>query len=224
MNTTVGNDEKMGSKKKSVLKRTWSWFRSINWIDPINRWKLLLVLIIAFFGIAFSTYGALAVTSTQSFCNTCHEMAPENVTHYSTTHSELKCVKCHIEPGLPQTMKGKVMALKEVYRHVTRTQPNPIHVKHEVRDVVCLRCHSENRDVTPTGDLIVAHDKHVNKDISCVTCHSGIAHAKVVERGLNTNDLFDYWEMENAEALVTLDYVRPNMGTCIECHQQYNEG
>jgi nitrate/TMAO reductase-like tetraheme cytochrome c subunit len=224
----VGNNEKMTEevkgKKTGLLKRLWNWFRLINWRDPLNRWKFLLFLIVTFFGISFSTYGALAVTSTKSFCNSCHEMAPENVTHLSTTHSEIKCTKCHIEPGLPQTIKGKVMALKEVYRHVTKTQPNPIYVTHTVNDVVCLRCHSENRVVTPTADLIVAHEKHINKEIACVTCHSGVAHAKVVERGLNTDDLFDYWVMSNAEVLVTTNYTKPNMGTCIDCHQAYNQG
>ncbi|MFN7251921.1 MAG: cytochrome c3 family protein [Anaerobacillus sp.] len=224
----MGNNEKMTDevkgKKTGVIKRLWNWFRSINWKDPLNKWKFLFFLIVTFFGIAFSTYGALAVTSTQTFCNSCHEMAPENVTHLSTSHSEVKCTKCHIEPGFPQTVKGKVMALKEVYRHVTRTQPNPIAVTHAVNDVVCLRCHSVNRDITASGDLVVDHDKHISKGISCVTCHSGVAHAKAVERGLNTNDLFDYWTMDNAEVLVTTNYINPNMGTCIECHEKYNDG
>ncbi|RXJ01677.1 cytochrome C [Anaerobacillus alkaliphilus] len=221
----MDNDEKLSeSQRVGFVRRLWIRFKEINWKDPINKWKFLFFLIVTFFGIAFSTYGVLAVTSTQTFCNSCHEMAPENVTHLSTSHSEVKCTKCHIEPGLPQTIKGKVMALKEVYRHVTRTQPNPIAVTHTVNDVVCLRCHSENRDVTPNGDLIVAHQKHIHKEIACVTCHSGVAHAKTVERGLNTHDLYDYWVMDNAKALVTSKYINPNMGTCIDCHEKYNQG
>ncbi len=216
--------EKKRSKIVSMIHRMWEKFRSIDWKDPLNRWKLLAFSVVAFIGIAGFSYGAVAGTSTTSFCSNCHEMSPEYVTHVSTTHSEIKCSYCHIEPGIGGTIKGKLAAMTEVYHHVTRTQPDPIYATKPIKDIVCLRCHSTNRDITPSGDLIVNHQGHIEEGISCVTCHSGVAHGKIVERGLNTSDTYDYWIEENADKLLSTEYIRTNMGTCIDCHDQVNQG
>ncbi|WNF36646.1 NapC/NirT family cytochrome c [Bacillaceae bacterium IKA-2] len=224
----MGKDEQLSSESKGknpfILKRLWKRFKLINWKDPLNKWKLLFFSVVAFIGIASFSYGALAATSTTSFCSTCHEMGAEYVTHISTSHSETKCVYCHIEPGFTNTIIGKVSAMTEVYHHVTRTQPDPIIVTKVVKDTTCLTCHSENREVTSAGDVIVNHEGHLIEGIPCVTCHAGVAHGKVVERGLNTSDTYDYWIEENADKLIATGYIRPNMGTCIDCHQQVNDG
>ncbi len=211
-------------KKSFILKRLWKRFRNINWKDPLNRWKLLFFLLLTFLGIAGGTYGAIAATSTTSFCATCHEMSAESITHKVTTHSQVKCVDCHIKPGIDNKIKAKILAMKELYHHVTRTVPNPVYAHREVEDVVCIKCHSINRMVTATGDLIVNHQTHMEAEIPCLTCHAGVAHAKVVERGLNTHDAYDHWKEENAELLVTKEFTNPNMGTCIDCHDKVNQG
>nr|WP_261176920.1 NapC/NirT family cytochrome c [Anaerobacillus sp. CMMVII] len=211
-------------KKASIIKRLWRRFRSTDWKDPLNRWKLLLFLILAFFGITGGAYGVIAGTSTNTFCASCHEMSAETVTHYATSHSQINCVDCHIKPGFDNKLLAKISAMKELYHHVTRTVPNPIHPLMVVEDVNCIQCHSENRMVTATGDLIVNHGEHIEAGIPCITCHAGVAHAKVVERGLNTHDDYDYWTDDVAELLISTSYTRPNMGTCIDCHDKVNQG
>lgn len=211
-------------KKPFIIKRLWKRFKSVNWKDPLNRWKLLFFLVLTFLGIAGGSYGAIAATSTNSFCSSCHEMQPEAVTHRVTSHSQINCVDCHIKPGIDNKLKSKVGAMKELYHHVTRTVPNPIYAHKKVEDVVCIQCHSFNRMVTATGDLIVNHQGHIEAEIPCLTCHAGVAHAKVVERGLNTHDTYDYWIDDNAELLVSTAYTNPNMGTCIDCHDKVNKG
>lgn len=223
MSQDENNMEEIKSKKETRIKRVWKRMRSINWKDPLNRWKLLFFLIIAFFGITGGTYGAIAATSTNTFCASCHEMGPEAVTHQYTSHSQVKCVDCHIKPGVTNTLKSKIGAMKELYSHVT-TVPNPIYPHKQVADVNCIECHSRNRMVTATGDLVVNHDGHIEAEIACITCHAGVAHAKVVERGLNTHDTYDYWTEENANVLISTDYTNPNMGTCIDCHDKVNQG
>ncbi len=222
----MGKDEKKFAKFREMfnVKRLWERWRSIDWGNPMNKWKLLFFSIVAFIGIAGFSYGAVAGTSTTSFCAGCHEMSPEYVSHISTAHSEIKCTYCHIEPGFTNTIKGKVSAMTEVYHHVTRTQPDPIYATKPVKDIVCLQCHSENRVITASGDLIVEHSVHINREIACVTCHSGVAHGKMVERGINTSDTYDYWTEENADKLLARQYIKTNMGTCIDCHDQVNRG
>ncbi len=212
------------SKKPFIVKRLWRKLREVNWKDPLNKWKLLFISIITFIFIVFFTYGVVAGTSTNTFCASCHEMSPEYTTHVFTAHSEQKCVSCHIETGIANTVTAKVMAMKELYHHVTKTVPDPIYPTMVVRDTTCLSCHSQNRNVTPSNDLIVNHSGHIDVGIPCITCHAGVAHAKVVERGISTHDTYDLWNEENADKLISRNYISPNMGTCIDCHQQVNEG
>lgn len=211
-------------KKPGWMKRIWSWLRTIDWKDPLNRWKLIFVLFAAFVLIGIISYSAIEITSTPTFCSSCHEMAPEYVTYKASSHNQIKCTQCHIPPGIDNLLTHKVKALKEVYLHVIGQQPNPIHASEPIDNVVCLQCHSKNRLVTASGDLIPAHKKHIDKEIPCVRCHQGVAHGKIVERGINTADTYDFWTEENVHKLYSKAYINPNMGTCIDCHDQVNQG
>ncbi|MHC0037858.1 NapC/NirT family cytochrome c [Pseudoneobacillus sp. C159] len=211
-------------KKPGLIKRLWRKFRGIDWKNPLNRWRLLFALLffsVAMFGVG---YGAIAFTSTPSFCKTCHEMAPEHVTFEASAHNQISCVQCHIEPGVKNMMFHKVESLKEVYYHVVGA-PDPIVQTVPVRNINCVQCHSENRLVSATGDLIVNHEGHIkDAEIPCITCHAGVIHAKVVERGINHQADLDYWTKENADKLISKKYTSPNMGTCIDCHNKVNNG
>lgn len=210
-------------KKVGLLRRLWRKIRGIDWKNPINRWKLLFATLFAFIGMLGFAYGAIAFTSNPSFCASCHEMAPEHVTFEASAHSEIKCTQCHIEPGAKNMVVHKVESLKEVYYHIVGP-PDPIVQTVPVKNVNCIQCHSENRLVSATGDLIINHKEHIDEKIPCITCHSGVAHAKVVERGINDSTSYDYWTLENAEKLMGKEYMNPNMGTCIDCHDQVNKG
>lgn len=210
-------------KKPGLIKRLWKLIRNIDWQNPIHRWRILFIGLLTIIIVSVGSYSAIALTSTRTFCTVCHEMAPENRTMEVSAHSEIGCVDCHIGPGAVNTLVHKVKALKEVYSHIFGL-PDPIVQTSAVPDKNCLQCHSENRDVTTNGDLIVAHKEHIAEQIPCVTCHSGVAHAKVVERGLNTGADYDYWTVENIDKLVSIDDMLPNMGTCIDCHDKVNNG
>lgn len=211
-------------KKPGLIRRLWRRFRQTDWKNPVNRWKLVFsVFALLVFGGLFM-YGAIAVTSTPTFCKSCHEMAPEYQTFQASSHNQIKCTQCHIKPGAVSTLLHKVKSLGEVYHHVTKTIPNPVVMTEKIENETCMQCHSKNRLVTATGDLKVNHVKHVEKEIPCTICHQGVAHAKVVDRGLNTHDKYDAWTEENQKKLVNDAFMRPNMGTCIDCHEKVNEG
>ena len=210
-------------KKLGLLRRTWQKLRNVDWKNPVNRWKLLFVSLFSFIALLGVMYGAIEATSVPSFCKSCHEMGPEHITFEASAHSEISCVQCHVKPGAVNELVHKVESLKEVYYHVVGP-PDPIAQTVAVENENCEQCHSENRLVSATGDVKVNHKKHIDKEIPCITCHSGVAHAKVVERGLNTQDVLDKWKPEVAEKLMSKEYMAPNMGTCIDCHNQVNEG
>jgi nitrate/TMAO reductase-like tetraheme cytochrome c subunit len=217
-------EEDSREKKPGLIRRLWRRFRGIDWKNPLNRWRLLFALLfftVAMFGVG---YGAIAFTSTPTFCKTCHEMAPEHVTFEVSAHNQIKCTQCHIEPGAVNMVTHKIHSMKEVYYHIVGP-PDPIVQTMPVMNVNCVQCHSENRLVSATGDLIVNHEGHIkDAKIPCITCHAGVVHAKAVERGINHQKDLDYWTMENADKLISKKYTSPNMGTCIDCHNKVNNG
>ncbi|MGJ7920310.1 cytochrome c3 family protein [Neobacillus sp. LXY-4] len=216
-------DENPEAKKVGFIRRQWRKLRAVDWKNPVNRWKLLFVLLIVCIGGLGFVGGAIAFTNSPSFCKACHEMAPEHVTFEKSAHNQITCVQCHIAPGNVEMVLHKIGSLKEVYYHITGV-PDPIVQTVAVLDENCEQCHSKNRLVTATGDLIVNHEGHIKEGIPCVVCHSGVAHAKVVERGINGSETYDKWTMENSDKLMSSKYMNPNMGTCIDCHDQVNQG
>jgi nitrate/TMAO reductase-like tetraheme cytochrome c subunit len=170
-------------------------------------------------------YGIHTYASSPSFCSSCHEMQPESVTHTVSAHKQISCVKCHDKPGLNNiiTNSGNLLAdvnahFKGIPEHITETKERAISNDN------CLQCHKRNELVKATGDLIVNHPGHIKEGIRCITCHEGLDHAKMAERGLNLSKDIDKWNKANAEKLIEAKYVRPNMGTCIDCHDKVNKG
>lgn len=211
--------------KSGPIRKLWRKFRNINWQNPVNRWKLLLVSLLGCIVIFGGGYGVLAYTNSPSFCSSCHEMTPEYVTYTESAHSQISCVQCHIKPGFVTMMVHKVHSLKEVYYHFT-TPPNQIvqTTAEAVSNQNCLQCHSTNRVVNGPDGLKVDHQKHIDEGIPCITCHSGVVHAKIASRDLNIAKDRDAWTKANAEKLISTAYTQVNMGTCIDCHNKVNKG
>ncbi|WML41190.1 NapC/NirT family cytochrome c [Neobacillus sp. OS1-2] len=212
-------------KKVGLIRRLWQKFRAIDWKNPVNRWKLLFVSLVGCIVIFGGGYGVLSLTNSPSFCASCHEMAPEYSTYTASAHNNISCVQCHIKPGFVNMVTHKMKSMKEVYYHVTGVPEQIVQTEEEaVSNENCLQCHSKNRLVTASGDLKVNHKGHIEEGIPCISCHAGVVHAKIVTRGINTEDVRGHWTKENAEKLVEKKYLRPNMGSCIDCHDKVNNG
>lgn len=207
------------------FRRLWRKIRSIDWSNPVNKWKLLFAGLVACIVIFGGGYGVLSFTNSPSFCKSCHEMTPEYSTYTATAHSQIQCVQCHIKPGFTTMILHKMKSLKEVYYHITGVPNQIVQTEDEaVSNQNCLQCHSTNRVVTASGDLKVDHNKHIKEGIPCITCHSGVVHAKIAARKLNVGDDRELWKKPGAQKLIEEKYLRPNMGTCIDCHNKVNNG
>jgi nitrate/TMAO reductase-like tetraheme cytochrome c subunit len=212
-------------RKKGPIRKLWHKFRSIDWKNPVNRWKLLFVSLVGCIIVFGGGYGVLSFTNSPTFCSSCHEMAPEYSTFTASAHNQISCVQCHIKPGTINMLTHKMKSMKEVYYHVTGVPEQIVQTEEEaVSNENCLQCHSKNRLVTASGDLKVNHKGHIEEDIPCITCHAGVVHAKMATRGINTEEVRGHWTKENAEKLMEKKYLRPNMGTCIDCHDKVNNG
>lgn len=186
--------------------------------------KLKLFILISGLLILLGAGSATAVKLTMSpqFCSSCHEMTPEYRTWQVTSHSNVQCTKCHIEPGLVNLITHKVSAVKELYFHFTDSYDRPIAMGHQIENYVCEQCHSpQNRNFTVSGDLIIPHDRHSEKGIKCVSCHSGVAHGDIASRGVTTQGKLEdlgKWTIADGQQQTSGKYARPKMNACIECH------
>jgi nitrate/TMAO reductase-like tetraheme cytochrome c subunit len=224
-NKDIDPETRENKKKPGLFRRLWQKFRKIDWKDPVTRWKALFVALIGSIVIFGGGYGVISFTNSPSFCKSCHEMAPEYSTFTASAHSEISCVQCHIKPGFVNMMTHKVISLKEVYHHVMGIPEQIVQTEHEaVSDQNCLQCHSKNRLVTASKDLIVNHKGHIEEGVPCISCHSGVAHAKIAARGINTEEVRSHWTEDVAQQMMEQKYLAPNMGTCIDCHDKVNNG
>ncbi|MCL4441734.1 MAG: cytochrome c3 family protein, partial [Firmicutes bacterium] len=153
---------------------------------------------------------SLKLSKSAKECGQCHEMLPEVTTWQLSSHSQLACTTCH-----------KVNS-KDYGSSGSTTLSRVITIKAEIKDEVCQGCHSPNRAVTPSGDLLIPHSKHAQRGITCVKCHSGVTHANVARRGVTMKEEYkdlSKWTTETAQAVFTKYYSQPSMWTCIDCHK-----
>jgi nitrate/TMAO reductase-like tetraheme cytochrome c subunit len=191
-----------------------------------NPVKFLVIGLIGMIALIASGYGVHSYTNSPSFCSSCHEMAPEYTSYKQSAHNQISCVQCHDKPGFSNIIGNKKNLIKAIKSHYNSEIPKQI-LQTNIQIVSsenCLKCHSKNRLVTATGDLKVNHPGHIKEGIPCITCHEGVAHSKIAARGLNTAKDRDKWSSTNVKKLTNELYTKPNMGTCIDCHDKVNNG
>lgn len=191
---------------------------------PKIRWvrRVLFLLAGLLIFISASFFVAFKVTATSEFCIKCHEERPEYVTWQASTHSQFECVTCHIEPGLQSALTTQVRGVSILLTHLTQPNSTPINISFPVKNSVCMSCHSANRNITPSGDLLVPHDIHDRQGIACVECHSGVAHGNIVGRGIREKvDLAD-WTASFGQKQMVAKYINPPMDACLNCHSLRN--
>jgi nitrate/TMAO reductase-like tetraheme cytochrome c subunit len=191
---------------------------------PRYRYKLIkaLTLTLFFLALFFSIgFTGLKATSSSSFCSTCHEMKPEFYTWKASTHAEVDCVSCHIQPGTENLAKDKANGLVQVYKKETNTYTAPIQMPKDIPNSSCERCHNmKTRQVTPSGDLIIPHEKHLTKGVKCVSCHSGVAHGDIVDRNVTFKSDYDKWDDTLGKSMMSdVKFTQPKMEDCMNCHQ-----
>lgn len=139
--------------------------------------KIVVILLV----MAVGMFLAIEVTGTPTFCNSCHIMNPYYDNWKTSSHNEVICLDCHLQPGLAGYVKGKINGMAQsVDCMVGRigTKPNAT-----VSDSSCLRPECHNSDKLASASLMYSdmikfnHKDHISMTvdgihISCGTCHS----------------------------------------------------
>jgi nitrate/TMAO reductase-like tetraheme cytochrome c subunit len=178
--------------------------------------RILVVLV----GIGVFSVAAVEVTGQPGFCNSCHIMNPYYDSWTKSSHAEVNCLNCHLQPGLTGYVKGKINGLAQLVDCVVgrvSTKPSATIV-----DASCLRskCHAADKLTTETFSctgIRFTHDKHINKVVdgihtTCGTCHNhfeGNAHF-----GVDRNTCFTCHFLRNDAT-----GRRPVKTNCRGCHE-----
>lgn len=176
------------------------WARIKSWFFFLNRRNLKRpVFWLSFLGLLFIVGLILAIpayiTSQNQYCSTCHSMEPYYKTWETSTHADASCVQCHVEPGFKNQVYHFVRTNREIWTNLVGAKGKSQYYSQPSNDL-CFTCHTEYRDVSASGDLLIPHSAHVKmRNLACVDCHKYLVHYKNPE-GKNT----------------------PSMTICYKCH------
>ncbi len=106
--------------------------------------------------VSIASYEGAVYMESVAFCGqTCHTvMEPEFMAHMDSPHAMVKCVDCHIGPGIPALVHAKLNGLNQVYGVLTGSYERPIPAPvHNLADanLTCGECHNGNKDL---GDIL----------------------------------------------------------------------
>lgn len=170
-----------------------------------RRWLLFLVVIP--FGTLVLLFGAAEVTSTPSFCGTCHIMVPYVTSWKSSSHKNVSCTKCHFTPGVQNAITAKFQGLSMTVQYFTGTE-GPVPWA-QVENDSCLRsgCH-ETRLLEGQVDfrgVRFNHTPHLTgmrrgKELRCASCHSQIVQGTHIAVTESTCFLCHFKEQELGES------------------------
>ena len=149
---------------------------------------------------------AMHVTSTDTFCVSCHEMQIPNQALQKTSHFSNRsgvvagCSDCHLPHPFVPKMIRKVEAAREVYGHLTGMIDTPEKYaahreKMQQREISrlkandsaeCRYCHDTQRmDVAKQSSVAVKRHAKLGDGETCIDCHQGIAHGEVADEAVD---------------------------------------
>jgi len=175
-------------------------------------WIVLGVL----FAVVLFAASAIA-TDRPDFCPSCHEMRPYFTAWRQGPHSDVWCIDCHVEPGMPDRFAHKFVALGEVVSHVRGDVSFPRAAPPSVPDERCLACH----ETIDTTELPKAFDHQAHEEQgSCQSCHSDTGH-DVSERALIAAGIFDEAAAKGRRTVAAKGAVAaPDTGVALAGHRQ----
>ncbi|MGD0781803.1 MAG: NapC/NirT family cytochrome c, partial [Candidatus Aminicenantales bacterium] len=82
--------------------------------------KILRLALIAAAALVVVLFAAVELTSTSSFCSSCHYMKSFYQSWKTSSHGKIECKVCHYPPGIRNTIRAKLEGLVMVGRYWTK--------------------------------------------------------------------------------------------------------
>jgi hypothetical protein len=113
----------------------------------------------------------------------------------TSTHARISCAGCHMDPGPMGFLAFAAKSIPDFYSQLIQG-PRATNLLSIPDKEACQKCHTNYRQVSPQGDLLIPHRAHVVVlKMNCADCHKDLVHSANT-RGFN----------------------RPEMSTCLRCH------
>jgi sulfatase modifying factor 1 len=134
------------------------------------------------------------MTSTDSFCESCHVHPQSTISWKLSTHYKNKsgivvhCVQCHLPPeGLDYYTEKATTGSRDIYgrlfKDVTKidwdAKSRLDYAKGYTYDEACLHCHQDLYSLDLSTKGIQAHENYVRsreKGVACINCHLHVGH------------------------------------------------
>lgn len=160
--------------------------------------KIIVITSVSTFAVIFITITGEHITSTTSFCTSCHSMSYpaeelKSSVHFKRLGFEPECGACHMPVNFVHRLYvHTVSGIKDTFKTMTTdfstlekfNEHRPRLAKKALADLKswdsspCRKCHSG----TPGDKDTYKYKMHENilakNEKTCVDCHSGIFHAK----------------------------------------------
>lgn len=114
--------------------------------------------------VAFAGYKVYHWSESDEFCGkVCHNtMEPMDVAHANNPHAKIKCVECHVGPGVEAYLYAKINGTRQLFQNVTGTYHTPIpvpvaamygrHLDGKTKiEHTCMECHWNERYIGQRG-------------------------------------------------------------------------
>lgn len=158
-------------------------------------WAKALGLLLA---VTLFIYAFSYLTAMPSLCKSCHVIEPFYKSWLNSTHSNITCIACHRKGSWQAQLVYRLSTVKSLVKYLSTGQFKKSKKKEIVLSGVCEHCHVLEKEISPSGDIIIDHPKHLEEEgILCLTCHKEIGHRDKKK-------------------------VTAAMETCYECHGQKN--
>jgi cytochrome c-type protein NapC len=159
----------------------------------------LLVAMLIGAGLVVASNMALEMTSTESFCISCHEMRDYALEEYKDTNHDRNgsgvratCPDCHVPKEFLAKIWRKTVAAKEIFYHFTGMLNTPEKYEEHRYEMAlsvwrrmkandsqsCRNCHDVDKmdPEQQTEEALDRHTRGVAEGKTCIDCHFAIAH------------------------------------------------
>ena len=176
----------------NLLKKIINFIKGLYIKNPVV-FKIVSVLL--FFAVIGLTYVSVEMTSTPSFCVSCHEMKQAEVSwkeseHYNVPADKKRatCRDCHLPPWskpVELLLSKAFHGAKDVTKHFTDKEEMQYpgyyfkmkaHAGKSIHNSSCLACHSDIYEKKYEEYENIHTSLKKNKNMKCSSCHEGIAH------------------------------------------------
>jgi hypothetical protein len=96
----------------------------------------------------------------------------------TSTHARISCADCHVDPGAAGFLTFAARSIPAFYSQLI-FGPSTQNLLTAPHRAACQKCHTDYRQVSPAGDLLIPHKAHVETlHIECSVCHKNLVHSK----------------------------------------------